>query len=87
MKRPLSPRPHLIRSSSFHFALDAQDFTPKDRRALAAEFVAMTLFVWVGCGAAVSAQSMYVFDVSDTRDKTFLLGVRFTALLLCLAVT
>jgi hypothetical protein len=25
-------------------------------RALAAEFIAMTLFVWIGCGAAVSAQ-------------------------------
>ena len=44
-------------------------------RAVLAEFYAMTLFVWVGCGAACAAQSLYAFDQNDIRDNTFLLGV------------
>lgn len=35
----------------------------------------MTLFVWIGCGAAVSAQSLYAFNNESTLDNTFLLGV------------
>jgi len=52
-----------------------QDYTPDNNRAVVAEFVAMTLFVWVGCGTAVSAQAMLGFNPADTNDNTFLTAV------------
>lgn len=51
--------------------------SPKNKRAAAAEFlVAMTLFVWVGCGTAVSSQAIQGFTPgSTTLDNSFLTAV------------
>lgn len=46
----------------------------KKIRAPLAEFVAMVLFVFVGCGTAVSSQSLTVFS-SGVNDNTFLVAV------------
>jgi glycerol uptake facilitator-like aquaporin len=43
-------------------------------RAVLAEFIGTTLFVYVGCGAAVASQSMLGLNPTDTRDNTFLVG-------------
>lgn len=40
-----------------------------------AELIAMTLFVYVGCGAAVSSQSMLGLNPEDTRSNSFLVAV------------
>jgi glycerol uptake facilitator-like aquaporin len=45
----------------------------KIHRAVLAEFVAMVLFVFVGCGTAVSTQWMNTSD--DGLDNTFLTAV------------
>mmetsp|Transcript_20207 Transcript_20207/g.35579 ORF Transcript_20207/g.35579 Transcript_20207/m.35579 type:complete len:301 (-) Transcript_20207:146-1048(-) len=42
-------------------------------KKLAAEFVAMTLFVWIGCGTAVSSQSIDVIKDSQGTYAAFLL--------------
>jgi len=42
------------------------DYTPDNARAFVAEFFAMVLFVWVGCGTAVSAQAEPVFNTNAT---------------------
>ena len=52
-----------------------QNHTPGNARAIAAEFIAMTLFVYVGCGAAVSSQAMLGLNPEDTRSNTFLVAV------------
>lgn len=54
------------------------DYTPdtvKSGRKAAAEFLAMTLFVWIGCGAVVSTQAFVVFDPDSGLDNTFLTAV------------
>lgn len=45
----------------------------KKMRAVLAEFVAMTLFVFVGCGTAVSSQTVLTTD--PTKDNAFLTAV------------
>lgn len=47
----------------------------KKTRAVLAEFVAMTLFVFVGCGTAVSSQSILGFNGSSQQDNSFLTAV------------
>eukprot|EP00339_Tiarina_fusa_P006797 CAMPEP_0117047178 /NCGR_PEP_ID=MMETSP0472-20121206/32611_1 /TAXON_ID=693140 ORGANISM="Tiarina fusus, Strain LIS" /NCGR_SAMPLE_ID=MMETSP0472 /ASSEMBLY_ACC=CAM_ASM_000603 /LENGTH=277 /DNA_ID=CAMNT_0004759793 /DNA_START=42 /DNA_END=875 /DNA_ORIENTATION=+ len=43
-------------------------------RKLAAEFVAMTLFVFVGCGTAVSSQAIDVFNNAEGTSSGFLIA-------------
>lgn len=43
-------------------------------RACAAEFVAMTLFVFVGCGTAVSSQAINVFNDTTGTSAAFLIA-------------
>lgn len=59
----------------FFFCNHNQDLTPANSRKFAAEFVATTLFVWVGCSTAVSSQAMLAFDPNATNDNTFLVAV------------
>ena len=40
-----------------------------------AEFFAMTLFVWCGCGTAVSVQAMPVFNPLRVLDTSLLLSI------------
>jgi MIP family channel proteins len=44
-------------------------------KAVFAEFIAMTLFVWVGCGTAVSSQAILAFNPQATIDNSFLTAV------------
>jgi glycerol uptake facilitator-like aquaporin len=43
-------------------------------RSTMAEFIAMALFVWVGCGSAVSSQALQVFQ-ENPIDKSILVTV------------
>jgi hypothetical protein len=64
------------RAKDYIFQTLGYDFTPDDtKRQGLAEMLAMTLFVWVGCGAAVSAQSLTVFDPEQTLDNSWLVVV------------
>ena len=47
----------------------------QELKPLVAEFVAMTLFVWVGCGTAVSSQALTAFSPGTTNDNSFLTAV------------
>lgn len=50
------------------------DVTPDDvakLRAALAEFIGMTLFVWVGCGVAVSLQSASTLHPSSELETSF----------------
>ena len=47
----------------------------QDYRKFAAEFVAMTLFVWVGCSTAVASQAMAILNPGTTNDNTLLTAV------------
>lgn len=51
------------------------EITKDTMRAAGAEFIAMTLFVFVGCGTAVSSQAMRGFNEETTLDNTFLTAV------------
>jgi glycerol uptake facilitator-like aquaporin len=53
------------------------DFTPDDcsRTALFAEFFSMMLFVWIGCGTAISTQAFVVFDPTTPLDNNMLLSI------------
>ena len=44
-------------------------------RPAMAEFFAMTLFVWCGCGTAVSVQAMPVFNPLRVLDTSLLLSI------------
>lgn len=44
-------------------------------RPALAEFFAMTLFVWCGCGTAVSVQAMPVFNPNRPMDTSLLLSI------------
>ena len=44
-------------------------------RPALAEFFAMTLFVWCGCGTAVSIQAMPVFNSARPADTSLLLSI------------
>jgi glycerol uptake facilitator-like aquaporin len=44
-------------------------------RPALAEFFAMTLFVWCGCGTAVSVQALSVFSETLTADTSLLLSI------------
>jgi hypothetical protein len=44
-------------------------------RPYLAEFFATTMFVWVGCGTAVSTQSILMFDPEATTNNTFHVSV------------
>jgi len=46
-----------------------------DFRAMAAEFVATTLFCYVGCGVAVSTQVFATLDSTGNLDNAFLMSV------------
>jgi len=46
--------------------------TLADTRALAAEFIATTLFCYIGCGVAVSTQAFATFDKNGTLGNAFL---------------
>ena len=48
-------------------------------RAPLAEFVATTMFVWVGCGTAVSVQAIPVLNPNNPRDGgfSFTIGTAF----------
>jgi len=46
-----------------------------DLRAMAAEFVATTLFCYVGCGVAVSTQVFATLDSTGNLDDAFLMSV------------
>ena len=62
-------------STNIHACLLGQHPTPSNNRAIVAEFIATTLFVYVGCGTAVSSQSILALDSTDTRSNTYLLAV------------
>lgn len=47
----------------------------QDYRKFAAEFVAMTLFVWVGCSTAVASQAMAILNPGSPNDNTLLTAV------------
>ena len=55
------------------------DETPKTLldtyRPALAEFFAMTLFVWCGCGTAVSVQAIPVFNTNRVLDTSLLLSI------------
>jgi hypothetical protein len=40
-----------------------------------AEFIATALFVWVGCGSAVSAQAIHAFSPNNPQGNSFLVTV------------
>jgi glycerol uptake facilitator-like aquaporin len=44
-------------------------------RPALAEFFAMTLFVWCGCGSAVSSQAIHAFNPDSLQDNSFLITV------------
>lgn len=44
-------------------------------RPMIAEFFAMTLFVWIGCGTAVSTQSILALNPASVQDNTFHVSV------------
>ena len=50
-------------------------FTGIDGKAVVAEFVATTLFVYIGCGVAVSTQAFLAFHPNSGLDNTFILAV------------
>jgi glycerol uptake facilitator-like aquaporin len=54
-------------------------------RPALAEFFAMTLFVWCGCGCAVSVQSIPFFNAAFVADTSLLLTIA-TAFGLAIAV-
>jgi aquaporin PIP len=59
------------------YNLFGYDYTPgegTDNKAAIGEFVATTLFVYVGCGVAVSTQAFVAFGPGEL-DNDFLLGV------------
>jgi Major intrinsic protein len=53
------------------------DFTPNDcsRTALFAEFISLALFVWIGCGTAISTQAFVAFDPDTPLDNNMLLSI------------
>jgi MIP family channel proteins len=57
------------------YNLFGYDYTPADNKAAFGEFIATTLFVYVGCGVAVSTQAFQAFDPDTELDNDFLLGV------------
>jgi MIP family channel proteins len=57
------------------YNLFGYDYTPADNHAAFGEFVATTLFVYVGCGVAVSTQAFSAFDPDTKLDNDFLLAV------------
>ena len=58
------------------YNLFGYDYTPSDNKAAFGEFVATTLFVYVGCGVAVSTQAFVAFGSGAVGlDNDFLLGV------------
>jgi aquaporin PIP len=44
-------------------------------KAVFAEFIATAMFVWIGCGTAVSSQAIVGFDSEATIDNSFLTAV------------
>ena len=65
-KKKMKKRSSMIEALSY-------DYTPADcsRTALQAEFISMTLFVWIGCGTAVSTQA-FSAGRSDLDDDHLL---------------
>jgi MIP family channel proteins len=57
------------------YNLFGYDYTPADSKAAFGEFVATTLFVYVGCGVAVSTQAFAAFAPDSELNNDFLLGV------------
>ncbi len=51
-----------------------RDLSLADFRALVAEFVATTLFCYVGCGVAVSTQVFATLDSTGNLDNAFLMS-------------
>ena len=52
-----------------------QVYTRDDGKAFVAEFLAMAMFVIVGCGTVVSSQSLAAFDPNTSLDNSFLTAV------------
>ena len=65
-----NPRSSILEALSY-------DFTPDDcsRTALFAEFISMALFVWIGCGTAISTQAFVAFDPDTPLDNNMLLSI------------
>jgi MIP family channel proteins len=57
------------------YNLFGYDYTPSDNKAAFGEFVATTLFVYIGCGVAVSTQAFAAFAPGSELDNDFLLSV------------
>jgi aquaporin PIP len=57
------------------YNLFGYDYTPADNKAAFGEFVATTLFVYIGCGVAVSTQAFVALAPGQPLDNSFLLGV------------
>jgi aquaporin PIP len=53
-------------------------------RALVAEFITTAMFVWIGCGTAVSSQAIVGFDAEATNDNSFLTAVALYMTAQCL---
>ena len=67
----------LLLDSSFYTTMaDQQPKTLLDTyRPALAEFFAMTLFVWCGCGTAVSVQAMPLFNSARPADTSLLASI------------
>jgi len=63
----------LVALTVYHsFCLETNTRMPELKQKLAAEFIAMTLFVFVGCGTAVASQAIDVLDGTGGTRAAFL---------------